>query len=88
MPTMNRLGPKRASLQKYSTNVAPMRGAYSNARKAVPSLLHGSPAEALSSIPCAAYRSHRYDQRHNMRTDGPSCSKRFLRDTTLLRSNH
>jgi hypothetical protein len=36
MPTTNSLGPKRASLQKYSTNVAPMRGAYANARKYCP----------------------------------------------------
>ena len=33
MLTTNSLGPKRASLQKYSTNVAPVRGAYSNTRK-------------------------------------------------------
>ena len=33
MLTTNSLDPKRASLQKYSTNVTPMRGAYSNARK-------------------------------------------------------
>jgi hypothetical protein len=33
MPTLNSLGPKRASLQKYSTNVAPMRGAYCDTRQ-------------------------------------------------------
>jgi hypothetical protein len=67
MPTTNSLGPKRASLQKYSTNVALKGGTRSNAKNTVPSLLHGSVAGPLSSIACtAACRVHRYDRRHSM----------------------